>query len=278
MDSFESAYQSLPAFDAPDGAPSPATPSPPALPDPTAPAPDDVDDGTLDLREPDPEEPGVEEEAAVAADGAEEDDDDPEDDRDWLIERAQKADEYERFLAQQQSQQQEAAAVAYWDTRLAEANEHFAAREAVIYQNAENNLNPVEYIRREITNLNNEANAWYAQFRDNREQALWQFAQAQAIPQHAARVVDHYKLPKEAVNDLLDYPPEQMEREAQKMRQRLIRERTQQRQIDQLKRKAAARQIAASTVAPGSGRAAGGAPVSEMSFEEGYFSIPWRRG
>jgi hypothetical protein len=248
------------------------------LPVPTASAPDDVDDGTLDLSEPDLEEPGAEEEAAVAADGADEDEEEePEDERDWLIERARKADEYERLLAQQQSQQREAAAVAYWDARLTEANEHFATREAVIYENAENNLNPVEYIRREITNLNNEANAWYAQYRDNREQALWQFAQAQAIPQHAARVVEHYQLPKEAVQELLDYPPEQMEREAQKMRQRLIKERTQQRTIDQLKRKESARKIAAKTVAPGSGRAASGAAAS-LSWEEGYSSLPWTRG
>jgi hypothetical protein len=113
-------------------------------------------------------------------------------------------------------------------------------------------------------------------FRDNREQALWQFAHAQAIPQHAARVADHYKLPQDAVNELLDYPPDQMEREAQKMRRRLIKERTTQKQIDQLRRKEAARKIAAATVSPGSGRGGSGKAISEMSFEEGYASIPWR--
>jgi hypothetical protein len=81
---------------------------------------------------------------------------------------------------------------------------------------------------------------------------------------------------QEAVNELLDYPPDQMEREAQKMRRRLIKERTTQKQIDQLRRKEAARKIAASTVAPGSGRGGSGKPLSEMSFEEGYASIPWQ--
>lgn len=275
---FDAAYAALPQFDAPDG-PSPAVPSPTATPVPTADLPEDVDDDALDLSVPDPDGEGDEEEQAVTEDGAEGDDEEPdEDDRDWLIERAQKADEYERLLSQQQSQRKEQEAVAYWDTRLSQANDAFAAREAVIYQNAENNLNPVAYIKAEITNLNNEANAWYAQYRDNREQALWQFAHQQAIPNHAARVVEYYKLPKEAVDEILDYPPEQMEREAQKMRARLIKERKQLRQIDQLKRKEAARKVAANTVSPGAGRAGGGRGGREMTFEEGYASIPWTRG
>jgi hypothetical protein len=274
---FDAAYQSLPAFDAPDGAP-PAAPSPAAPPLPTDDALDAEDDGSLDLSGPDVESEGDDEGVAVSEDGSEDEEAEPEDDRDWLIERAQKADEYERYLAQQQSQRQEQEAVQYWDKRLAEANDFFARREAVIYQNAENNLNPVAYIKAEITNLNNEANAWYGQYRDNREQALWQFAHQQAIPAHAARVVDHYKLPKETVEELLDYPPEMMEREAQKIRARLITERKRQRTIDQLKRKEAARKIAAQTVAPGSGRAAGGRGDSAPSFEEGYASIPWSRG
>jgi hypothetical protein len=282
---FDAAYQSLPAFESPDGSPTgqagpaPADASPAASPSATPPLPDDVDDGSLDLGEPELDGDGEDDGVAGNAAGSEsEDGEEPEDDRDWLIERAQKADEYERWMAAQQSQARENEAVAYWDSRLQQANEHFAAREAVIYQNAENNLNPVAYLRQEMSNLTNEANAWYAQYRDNREQALWQFAHQQAIPHHAARVVEHYKLPKESVNELLDYPPEQMEREAQKMRQRLIRERKALRTIDQLKRKEAARKIAATTTSPGSGRAGGGKGGSAPSFEEGYFSIPWTRG
>jgi hypothetical protein len=60
------------------------------------------------------------------------------------------------------------------------------------------------------------------------------------------------------------------------MRRRLIKERNSQRTIDQLRRKEAARKIAAATVSPGSGRGGSGKPLSEMSFEEGYASIPWR--
>jgi hypothetical protein len=274
---FEAAYSSLPAFESPDGAPTPAAPSPAATPDVTGPVLDVEDDGSLDLRVPEPEGTGEDEEAAVDVDGAEDEGEpEPEDDRDWLIERAQRADELEREKAQFDAQRKEAEAVAYWDDRLNKANAAFAAREAVIYQNAEQSLNPVAYLRDEIGKLNNEANAWYGQYRDNREQALWQFAHAQAIPQHAARVADHYKLPQDAVNELLDYPPDQMEREAQKMRRRLIKERTTQKQIDQLRRKEAARKIAAATVSPGSGRGGSGKAISEMSFEEGYASIPWR--
>jgi hypothetical protein len=276
---FAEAYQALPAFESPDGTPAPAVPSPAATPEITEPVLTDEDDGSLDLRVPEPDGTGEDEEAAVNEDGAEDDGDaEPEDDRDWLIERAQRADELERQWAQQEAQRKEAEAVAYWDDRLQKANQAFAAREAVIYQNAEQSLNPVAYLRDEIGKLNNEANAWYGQYRDNREQALWQFAHAQAIPQHAARVADHYKLPQDAVNELLDYPPDQMEREAQKMRRRLIKERNAQKTIDQLRRKEAARKIAAQTVSPGAGRAGGGKAASELSFEEAYSSIPWSRG
>jgi hypothetical protein len=281
---FDAAYQALPAFDAPDGPSTPAEPSPAATPSPTEPVPTDEDDGSLDLRVPEkaPEAldgEGEEEEAAVDEDGAEDaDGTEAEDDRDWLIERAQRADELEAWKAQQEAGRKEAEAVAYWDDRLAKANAAFAAREEVIYQNAEQSLNGIAYLRTEMAKLNNEANAWYGQYRDNREQALWQFAHAQAIPQHAARVAEHYKLPKEVVNDLLEYPPEMMEREAQKIRRNLINERNAQKKIDQLRRKEAARKIAASTVAPGSGRAGGGKAFSEMSVEEGNSSIPWTRG
>jgi hypothetical protein len=276
---FDAAYQALPAFDAPDGSPTPAEPSPAATEVLTDPALDEEDDGSLDLSVPERDGTGEDEEAPVDAAGAESDEGgDPEDDRDWLIERAKRADELEREHAAQQFQRQEQEAVAHWDQRLAQANAAFAARENVIYQNAESNLNPIAYLKQEMANLKREADAWYTLEDQNREQALGQFQRAREIPQFAARVAEHYKLPQEVVNDLLDYPPEQMEREAQKMRQRLIRERKTQRQIDQLKRKDAARKIAAATVAPGSGRAAGGGSESNASFEESYASIPWTRG
>lgn len=233
---------------------------------------EDVDDGSLDFSAPDLPEPDAEDDE----DGDEDDEGaDGDDERDWLIERAKKADEYERFLHAQEQKRREDEATAWWDNRLADANKHFSARERVIYENAENSLNPVAYLREEMTKLNREANAWYGEYRDNRERALWDFANQQQLPNLAARVVEHYKLPKEAAQELLEYAPEQMEREAQKMRSRLIKERNQQKQIDQLKRKAVNRKLASTPLTTGTGRTRAKG-WEQMSDDERYFAEPWR--
>lgn len=233
---------------------------------------DEVDDGSLDFSAPDLPDEDAED---ADEDGDEDDEEDGDDDRDWLIERAKKADEYERFLAQQERERRESEAVAWWDKRLAEANSFFKAEEQAIYDNADSSLNPVGYLREELTKLNRKAMAWYGEYRDNRERALWDFANQQQLPNLAARVVEHYKLPKEAVKELLEYAPEQMEREAQKMRSRLIKERNQQKQIDQLKRKTANRKIAATPLTTGTGRVRAKG-WDQMSDEERYFAEPWR--
>lgn len=252
----------------------PATPAPAAAPDDTDDLDDEVEDFSLPLAAPEREEEGDEGDDAAGDDEGEVDDDDQ---TAWLIERAEKADEYERELARIKAQDAEARAVAYWDQRLDKANIEFQRRRDVIFENAEQSLNPVGYLRQEMPKLENEANSWYAAYRDEREQALWQFAHAQAIPNHAARVVEHYKLPKEAINDLLEYAPELMEREAQKMRARLIKERKQAKQIDQLRRKASRLDIEANPLTTGTGRAASGKAFAEMSDDERYHAIPWTR-
>lgn len=231
----------------------------------------DVDDGSLDLSAPYEPEPDADEDDDEGGD----DGDDEDDDRDWLIERAKKADEYERFLAQQEQKRRESEATAWWDNRLEEANRFFKAEEQAIYDNADSSLNPVAYIREEITKLNRKAMSWYGEYRDNRERALWDFANQQNLPNLAAQVVEHYKLPKEAVRELLEYAPEQMEREAQKMRSRLIKERKQQKQIDQLKRKTANRKIAATPLTTGTGRTRVKG-WEQMNDDERYFAEPWR--
>lgn len=268
------AYLSLPPMHPDDLAPEESSAD--AADDFTDYADDEVeDDGSLDLSAPLQPEEDAEDSDEDGDDSEEADDDD--DDRDWLIERAKKADEYERFLAHQEQKRQEQAAEAYWNERLDMANKHFAAREAAIYAEADNSLNPVGYLKHELPKLQREASQWYGEYRDNRERALWDFANRQNIPTLAARVVEHYKLPKEAVNDLLEYAPEQMEREAQKMRSRLIKERKHQKEIDQLKRKAANRKIGSTPLTTGTGRSRS-AGWDKMTDEERYFATPWSRG
>jgi len=252
----------------------PEASSPTAAPEDTDLPDEDVEDESLAPVAPDARDSEDASGEAGATDG--EDDGEP-DDRDWLIERAQQADAYERQLAQMQAKRQEEEATGHWNNRLEAANREFARREAVIYQNAENSLSPVAYLREEMTKLNNEANSWYASYRDEREQALWRYQHQREIPVFAARVVEHYKLPKESVEELLEYPMELMEREGQRIRATLIRERRQAKEIDQLKRKAAARALAAKTVAPGSGRA-GGSGEMKFGTAEHYHAIPWTRG
>ena len=256
----------------------PDAPSPAAAAADTDDLDDAVDDLSLPLPTPDARESAEQPELDETddADGADDGEDEPTD-QEWLIERARLADEYEQRWARMEAERVEREATARWDQRLEQANAEFARREDVIYQNAENSLNPTAYLREELTKLQNEAMSWYAAYRDSREQALRQFNDAREIPLYAARVVEHYKLPKEAINELLDYPADLMEREAQRMRRDLIKERKAQKHIDQLKRKAAARAIAAQSVAPGTGRGGSGDSVQAGS-DDHYFAIPWTRG
>ncbi len=263
-------YFDLPPMHPPSGAPPEHAPSA-ADEAPTDPIDDEVDDGSLDLSAPELDDDEGEENGEDAEDG------DESDDRDWLIERAKKADEYERYLAQIKGQEQERRAVDHWNGLLQQIENEQAAEEEAIWQNANDSLNPQGYLRSELTKLNNKFTAKYAQYRDAREQALWQFAHAQAIPNHAARVVEHYKLPIEAVDELLDYAPELMEREAQKIRARLIKERNQTKQINQLKAKQAQRALGA-PVSPGTGRAGGSGGAEKPGYlgsDEHYFAMPW---
>ena len=269
-------YLTLPPFDRPVDGDAPEPPSAPALPDdadddfdeevedsPSAAGPEDRDDDGED-----------EEQESEGGDAAETEGE--EDDRDWLIERAKKADEYERQMAQYEAQRKQQEAEAYWNDRLNNAVNWFADKEARLYQQAEQSLSPVGFLQEKLSELSREKDAWFGQFYAAREQALWQFAEAQAIPNYAARVAEHFGLPQEAIAELLEYPAELMEREAIKLRNRLIKERNRQKEVDKLKRRDAARKRAAKTVAPGDGRGAPGKTVPGSDAH--YFAIPWTRG
>lgn len=252
----------------------PESPAPAAVSADTDDFDDDDEDLSLPLAAPPEKTDGAPEQ-----DEPDDDDSDEEPtDHDWLIERARKADEYERYLAQQENARREAEATAEWDRKIDALNREYAERHQAIRENADQSLNPLPYYQTERDKLDHEMQVRYALLRDEREQALWQFAYQKSIPNHAARVVEHYKLPQEAINELLEYAPEQMEREAQKMRARLIKERTQQKEIDQLRRKADRRKLEANPLTTGAGRGAGGKAFAEMTDDERYMSIPWVRG
>jgi hypothetical protein len=256
---------------------------PPAADDGDA---DDFDDA-VDFSSPPPSPPvaGANREPEAASDAPESDEgsDDAEgedefDDRDWLIERARKADEYETYLQRIREGAEEQRTTREFDHRLAALNAEFAGRENDIYAQAEQSLNPVAYVREEMRKLSAEADRRFAAYEAEREQALSRYEMARAIPQIAARIVQHYKLPDEAINEILDYPPEYMEREAQKLRARLIRERKAQQEIDQLKRSAARRKTAATPLTTGGGRGASGDGALAAGSDEHYAAIPWSRG
>lgn len=223
-------------------------------------------------------EAASEEPASDGDDADGEDGDEAPDDRDWLIERARKADEYEAYLQRIREGAEEQRATRDLDARLAALNAEFAGREEDIYAQAKESLNPVAFIREEMRKLSAEADRRYQAYEAEREQALAKYEMARTIPQLAARIVQHYKLPDDAITEILDYPPEYMEREAQKLRARLIKERKQQQEIDQLKRSAARRKAAATPLTTGGGRGAGGDGAPAPGSDEHYGAIPWRRG
>ena len=264
----------------------PMHPEASASPEPTPPAADEFDADDLDDVVDDPSPSLALPERGETGEPSEGDDTEPVspedgedfDDRDWLIERANKADEYERYLESIRANAAEQKVTREWDDALATKNAEFSQREDAIFAQANESLNPVAYLREEMRKLNAEANGWYERYQQGRDQALSRFQLAREIPQFAARVVEHFKLPEDAINEILEYAPEQMEREAQKMRARLIKERKQAKQIDQLKRKAANRAVGANPLSTGGGRGSAGNGDIALGSDQHYHAIPWGRG
>jgi hypothetical protein len=122
--------------------------------------------------------------------------------------------ERERRLAYEQEQRKNQA---YWDQIEGQAQEYFAWKEQAIWAEKDNRLNPEGFLQEQLAQLRLEQADWYRQFGNSINEARRQQYERNAIPGWAAKIASHYGLSEEQERDLLDYHPNQMKREAEKM-------------------------------------------------------------
>jgi hypothetical protein len=189
--------------------------------------------------------------------------------------RVQALQEWEEYAPESQRVQQEQQAKAYWETAEKQAENWYRARSAQIFQEAENAMAPVAYLREQMGVLDNQWRQWLNHFHSQREQAYWDFAMQQSMPNMAAEVVEQHGLGRDAIPELMQYPMELWDREAAKMKQARDREAKLKRAATQAKRKAEKDLRMQNGTFTGEGGAGGNKELA-LDSDEYYMSIPWQ--
>lgn len=278
-------YESLPPFETPGGVPAPSAIDS-RNPEPVVD--DDVDDDEL-LDDDDSFDGEDEPDGDVEQDTENAQDGNPAADKvaaleKQLAEAQQQLQEWNTFQQQQEQaalQQQQADAERYWDDALAKANSYFAQKEAQIYREAEGisqefgSERAELYARTKGRELFAEYQGYLAKFHAEREASIWQVVMKAALPGYAAEVAEYYGLGKDVITDLLNYPPDLIPREAERMKRERDQRAAERRKNTQLARRAKNLELGNKSTTPGSGRAA--SQTVDFSSDEYYESIPWQR-
>ncbi len=148
------------------------------------------------------------------ADADDDEDEDPEEDLDTLRQQAAEYNQLQRRLEYQAQQQRNQE---YWGGIEAQADAAFDAKYAFIQREKHQRLDGDTYETEALATLNGEIKQWYREFYASQNDARARAQEKAAIPVYAARVATHFGLSAEQANDLLEYQPQQMVREAQKV-------------------------------------------------------------
>lgn len=279
-------YNDLPPFETPGGLPAPSAIE---TPDPRVSqvdddvdydsylADDDSDDGDFEPEGDDDQDPDSDE-------GREPETEDGAALKQQLKEAQENLRQWELYNQQQEEirlREEQVKAEQFWDNALAAGNQQFADREAAINREAEQYK--LEYgaeraeawKTQEIRKLFGEYQGFINKFHADREASIWQVVMKAALPGYCAEVAEHYGLPKEAVSQLLTYPPDLIPREAERMKRERDQRAAERRKASQLARRAKNLELGGKNVTPGNGRASG--QELELGSDDHYMSIPWQR-
>jgi hypothetical protein len=135
--------------------------------------------------------------------------------------------EYEK---QQQNNQQ------YWAGIQGQAEQAFAWEFDQIFVQKDNQVDPDLYVRTETAKLQRRVADWFQRFHASQNEARRQQYERAAIPTYAARLATNYDLSVEQAQELLDYAPERMDYEAQKMARYNAREAAYRKKLQQSRR------------------------------------------
>lgn len=190
-------------------------------------------------------------------------------------EEAQSLKEWEEYAAEWQRTQQEQHAKNYWANAEAEAQRWYQSRKAQIFREAEDAVAPIAYLNQQMGMLDSQWRQWLDYFHSQREQAYYEFAVQQSMPNMAADVAEAYGLGKDAINDIMQYPMELWDREAARMKRERDANAKLKKQATQAARKAEREKLLRSGTFTGDG-GAGGKVDAELGSEDHYMSIPWQ--
>jgi hypothetical protein len=220
----------------------------------TTPDADEEMSGGLESEDDDDDET---EDDALADDADEDDDEDDADDE----EDAEKAEllrqksELEQRLRQIDYERQQAANQAHWAGIQEQADAAFEWEWDEIQREKHNRIDPDAYERQEVAQWKSRVNDWYRRFNASINEARRAEMERAAVPAYAARLAQHFSLTDEQAQELLDYAPVDMPREAERRARVNAREAKLRKSAQQARRKAAREgKIAQGGNATGGGR------------------------
>lgn len=190
--------------------------------------------------------------------GDDEDEDDEDDDLAEQIEalrsEAAEAQRLRQWAAQKQAEENHRQAQAYWTGQEQQIRGAYAqAWDALQHEVQQGFLNAQEATQRSMELL-----AGFDQdmgaLHQRREAAWAQVAMRQSAPNYAAQIARQYKLTQAETQELLQYAPNDMAREAARIKKARSETDKLRAELDDLKRQLTAQQVAGRTVAPGGGR------------------------
>jgi hypothetical protein len=179
---------------------------------------DDTDDAALepDVEE-DPFEPDAEEDAEKA-------------------ELRARVAEYEAQVRRAEYERQQQNNQAYWNGIQGQAETAFAWEFDQIFVQKDTQVDPDLYVRTETAKLQRRVADWFQRFHASQNEARRQQYERAAIPTYAARLATNYDLSVEQAQELLDYAPERMDYEAQKLARYNAREAAYRKKLQQSRR------------------------------------------
>jgi hypothetical protein len=161
-----------------------------------------------------PEEEFVDEGTPELEDDAE--DDEPADD-DETAELKRRVAEYEAQVRRAEYERQQAQNAQYWDDIEGKAVEYFEYEYAKASREKDNYVDPDLFYAARTEELRKQERDWTRKFEASKREAARQQYERAAVPTYAARVATHFDLTPQQAEDLLDYDPQVMVREAEKM-------------------------------------------------------------
>lgn len=164
-----------------------------------------------------PDDAYVDDSDEALEDDAEDDADSAAEEDDETAELRRKVAEYEAQVRRAEYERQQADYKAYWDNIEAEAEYYFDYERAKAKQEKQNYVDPDLYYESRDAELVAQERAWRKKFEASKLSATQRQAQQATIPAYAARVATHFDLTPQQAEDLLDYDPQHMVREAEKM-------------------------------------------------------------